>query len=208
MDIPTDDEWGYFDAKTEAAVNKYKNDMGLGNTGTNKGVVGLQTWKSLGLIYREKKDIEAGVKIVTMNFKQYFDISKPVNDAVYRAKSEFEQHEGDLVWFRAIVGDNGKWNVKRTAEVWADTLGISTNSYNQPLLFYGRPVVIDEIGNITYGYLGKAAGIYDTVLMAGSMGNHIKNHFVYNMNNEMHDEALIQLGINWYNGIDIQARLK
>ena len=53
--------------------------------------------------------------------------------------------------------NQGNWNVKRNAKVWSDTLGISANSYNKTVFFYGRPVVIDDIGNITYGYLGRAA---------------------------------------------------
>lgn len=38
---------GVYDKKTEAAVNKYKNDHKLGNTGKNQGVVGDQTYASI-----------------------------------------------------------------------------------------------------------------------------------------------------------------
>lgn len=112
----------------------------------------------------------------------------------------------DLDWFRKTVGDTGKWNVKRNPDVWSATLGVSKNSYNKTLLFYGRVLKIDDIGNITYGYLGKVANISDTLLKLGSMGNHIKNHGLGDFDNEFTDEAYIQLGINWYNGADIQVR--
>ena len=52
---------GYFGQKTLDAVNLYKNAMGLGNTGSDWGVVGVQTWSSLGLIYRTQQDIDAEI---------------------------------------------------------------------------------------------------------------------------------------------------
>ena len=203
--LTKDDINGYFGEKTLAAVNSYKNDMGLWNTGDFEGVVGLTTWKSLELIYREQIDIDAGVIVVNVGGKQYFDISKPVNDAVYNAKSEFENHKLDISWFVNEVKNQGEWNVKRDAGVWSKTLGISENSYNTTMLFYGRVVVVDDIGNITFGYLGKAAGFSATILKGGSMGYHVLNHGLSNFDNESSDEAYVQLGIDWYNGIDIQV---
>ncbi len=197
---------GYFGQKTLDAVNAYKNAMGLGNTGSDWGVVGVQTWSSMGLIYRTQADIDAGVKIVNGGLKQYFDISKPVTSAVESAKSEFANHYLDIDWFIKKVKNAGEWNVKRDANVWAKTLGISKNSYNTTMIFYGRPVVIDDIGNITYGYLGKAAGFSATVLKGGSMGYHILNHGLTDFGNEFSDEAFVQLGVDWYNGKDIQVR--
>ena len=44
--------WGYYGNKTIDAVNRYKADKGLGNTGNDYGVVGKQTWNSLGLLSR------------------------------------------------------------------------------------------------------------------------------------------------------------
>lgn len=40
---------GYFDIETYHAVNAYKDDNGLLNTGDYKGVVGITTWEYLGL---------------------------------------------------------------------------------------------------------------------------------------------------------------
>ena len=154
---------GYFGQKTLDAVNWYKHANDLGNTGADWGVVGAQTWSSLGLIYRTRQDIDAGVQIITVGLKQYFDISMPVATAVQNAKKDFENHKLDVDWFIGQVKNQGRWNVKRNAQVWSDTLGISTNSYNKNMFFYGRPVVIDDIGNISYGYLGKAAGFSGAV---------------------------------------------
>ena len=40
---------GYFDIETYYAVNQYKEDNGLLNTGNYEGVVGITTWEHLGL---------------------------------------------------------------------------------------------------------------------------------------------------------------
>ena len=47
--VEIDDEAGVFGDDTLAAVNAYKEDNSLGNTGENYGVVGVYTWTSLGL---------------------------------------------------------------------------------------------------------------------------------------------------------------
>ena len=192
-----------YDKNAPAAVKAYQQSVGL----KADGIVGINTWKSLGLIYREKEDINAGVKITTRGLKQYFDISIPVTNAVINAKETFSQHSGELDWFKKTVGDKGDWNIKRNAGIWSKTLGISENSYNKPLIFYDKIVVMDNIGNITYGYLGKAANLSDKILMIGSMANHIKNHYLSDFKNEFDDEEFIQLGIDWYNGKNIREGL-
>ena len=159
--LSNNDIYGFFGEKTLAAVNQYKNDVGLWNSGQYEGVVGLTTWQSLGLIYRSQQDINNGVTVVNVGAKQYFDVSKAVEKAVKSDEALFKAHSRDLIWFRSIVGDQGKWNVKRNSAIWSSTLGISAQSYGTTMIFFGRVIVIDDIGNITYGYLGKAADISD-----------------------------------------------
>lgn len=74
------------------------------------------------------------------------------------------------------------------------------------MLFFGRVVIIDYIGNITYGYLGKAANILYWLLIGGSALNHVKNHGFSDFDNERQDEGYIKLVIDWYNGADIHVR--
>lgn len=193
---------GYFGPETEDAVKRLQADRGL----VVDGIVGVKTWTSLGLRYRTQQDIDADVLVVTSGAKQYFDISTPVKNAVENAKSEFANNSLDIGWFIGEVKNQGDWNVKRDPEVWARTLGISQNTYGARLLFFGRPVVIDDIGNITYGYLGAAAGFSNVILKGGSMAYHILNHRFSKFDNELADERFVQLGVNWYNGEDIQVR--
>ena len=202
------DKEGYFGEQTFQAVNNYKNYFGLGNKGKYNGVVGLQTWKKLGLIYREQKDINAGVEIITKENRQYFDMSVPVNTALCRDKEKCANHKMDLSWFYKEVSDKGEWNIKSSAKTWAKTLGVSENSYNSNLILFEDIVKMDDIGNITYGYLGKVSGIPDEMLMGGSFLNYAKNHILVSFdgidgfNDEREDQKNIKTGINWYNKVN------
>ena len=173
------------------------------------GLVGLTTWDHLGLIYRDQQDIDAGVQIRTYGGYQYFDISEAVNLAVIRATGSFQQHKQDVRWFISEVKNEGKWNIKRNADIWSQTLGISARSYYYPLMFYGRNVVVDDIGNITYGYLGTAAGFFEITLKVGSEGYHFFNHGIRggikSWDNESADQAYVKLGVMWYQGYNINV---
>ncbi len=193
---------GSYNEATKNAVINYQKNTGL----LVDGKTGIQTWKSLGLIYLTNQDEDAGVSIVTLGLKQYFDITKPITKAVSNAVNEFSKNGKDVRWFIRTVKNTGKWNVKRNSSVWSKTLGISENTYDKPLYFYGRTVVIDDIGNITYGYLGAASGYSKEVLCTGSFGYHVINHLWYDIDNEMADERFIKLGVDWYNGKNIQVR--
>ena len=197
---------GYFGGKTLTAVNQYKNDKGLWNFGEYEGVVGLTTWKSLGLIYRSQNDIDEGVYIMTTGCKQYFDISEAVQRAVDNAVPEFQNHAWDFEWFANTVGNDGIWNIKRGGEAWATSIGTTFPGVNSKVVFLGRIVTVEDIGNITFGYLGSAASFPETILIAGSVGNHFATHFNSGWSNEFSDHNMIKLGIDWYDGYDITVR--
>ena len=195
MEAPADGEWGYFGPKTEAAVNAYKNDRGLGNTGKDKGVVGLQTWTSLGLIYRTQKDIEAGVKIKTVDRKQYFDVTIPINNAFWNKGVEAQQHWNNLTWFMGKVNHGKDWDIKR-ADPWKKTVGTTyPGSATTEVYVFGKKFTPEQLGNMLYGYTGQALGLSTEMLITGSAyaaGGVDKN--------EVLDWYYIQLGIDWYNG--------
>ena len=193
--------WGYFGPKTLEAVNKYKKDKNLGNTGKDEGIVGKDTWKSLGLIYRTQEDIDAGVTVVTIDGKQYKDVSIPINRALNRDKKIFMENADDLDWFKEQVGDDGPWNIKKYDEgvyTWEETIGSSFPGYDETMILYGHKVTVEDIGNITYGYLGKAAKLTDAILYVGSAYNDFKNHWFSNFDGENRDRYWIGVGIEWY----------
>lgn len=135
-------------------------------------------------------------------------MSVPVNTALCRDKEKFANHKMDLSWFYKEVSDKGEWNIKSSAKTWAKTLGVSENSYNSNLILFEDIVKMDDIGNITYGYLGKVSGIPDEMLMGGSFLNYAKNHILVSFdgidgfNDEREDQKNIKTGINWYNKVN------
>lgn len=193
---------GKFGQKTLDAVNAYKNAMGLGNTGKDWGVVGLQTWKSLGLTYLTKDDVAGGVTIKTIELKQYKDITTAVRNAIGRDYNEFKSNGWNLVWFASQVGDNGIWNLKyREGDVchWEMNLGITFPGYTTEMLLNGRIVTVENVGNVTYGYLGMVSGLPKNLLYWGSGTNDNKNHSNSQDSNELEDRKWIDIGISWYN---------
>ena len=207
MDRPADGDWGYFGPKTQAAVNAYKNNMGFGNTGNDKGVVGLQTWTSLGLIYRTQDDINAGVKIVMVGGRhQYFDISSPLNEKLYAEGVVAESKWAiDIPWFISRVDNDADWDIKRP-EPWKRTLGITYPGGPTSLVVVNDELItIEKLGNVTYGYIGAALGLPLTILKAGSIavaqpGFGLSDGSKAKWANEFSDHPAIEKGFNWYKG--------
>lgn len=71
------------------------------------------------------------------------------------------------------------------------------------MIFMGRVVTPEDMGNITYGYLGSALGFSEETLYKGSFGNHIIKHGLGKMENEKKDREMVRLGIAWYRGENI-----
>jgi len=62
--------------------------------------------------------------------------------------------------------------------------------------------LIDQLGNITYGYLGTAAGFGESTLILGSVyaSGIWKSIDDGARVNEFNDHSFIRKGINWYAG--------
>ena len=104
--------------------------------------------------------------------------------------------------FESQVRDRGVWNLKyREGDVnhWERTLGITFWGYETQMRLHGTFVTVEDLGNITYGYLGAATGFDQSWLNFWSGANHTKNHGVTQWENELADQARIGRGINWYN---------
>ena len=185
MNMPGKDEIGYYGSKTLAAVDAYKTDRGLGNAGKDAGVVGLQTWQSLGLTYRTKADINADITIKTIGLKQYKDVSAPLNKAlnpvVETAKAiKYASWAGNYLslsmlgtvskgaWFVSKVNHEKSWDIK-VEKSWNETIANNTFPGEGVNVYYNGMVMNpEELGNYTYGYIGHAVGFNIYELYAGS----------------------------------------
>ena len=158
---------GYFGQKTLDAVNAYKNAMGLGNTGADWGIVGKQTWESMGLIFRTQADTSAGVEIVTIGLKQYKDVTSPINYALSCSAAIFSNHNHDFLWFYEQVKTGATWDIKLPNR-WKETIKSTYPGSESTEVIYMQKIMTPEsLGNMTYGYLGSAAGFSRGVLFYG-----------------------------------------
>jgi RHS repeat-associated protein len=198
--------FGFFCTVTESAITAWKNAItgGSGVRADLSGTIDISWWRRTGGIYRTVADRDAGVEIATIGFRQYFDISVPVANALVRDVGMFESRSGNNfisknLWFASMVGDAGIWNVKANrGEMWTNTLGISFWGYSTQMRLNGAFVTVEDVGNITYGFLGAAIGFSQSWLNVGSSVNHFGNHGFRNWANERADQANFATGINWY----------
>ena len=190
---------GLFGQNTDVAVRKLQGDRGL----DVDGVVGVNTWKSLGLKYRTYKDIAAGVEIVTIGRRQYFDISKVFNNCLWDAEQNLQGlgiAERYGAWYNK-VNHGGDWDIK-LKEPWTTTLGVSyPGAINAQVVLYGKISTPEEMGNIFYGYTGSSIGLPTGTLLAGSLyaagtGGTLKSY--EGLNAEFSDWRSIRDGIQWY----------
>jgi len=79
----------------------------------------------------------------------------------------------ELGWFFQQVTHRGPWDLK-IDNSWRQTIGIEPipnygvkGKPNDKFLFSGKVVDREELGNITYGYLGKAMNFPDAIIYLG-----------------------------------------
>ena len=194
------DRDGYFGQKTLDAVNSYKIDAGLWNFGEYEGVVGLTTWQSLGLIYREQGDIDRGVTIFTeAEGRQLYDVTKVVNDKLWSCGKMLEDKwigDKQLTFYNKVKPE-GDWDVK-LRKSWDITFGGAyPGSGQSEVILNGEYSTPEQIGNIFYGYTGRAAGFAESTLYEASFV------VAFPMNREelrgeYNDWGAIRKGVAWY----------
>ena len=197
LTMPKGVNYGKYGPLTYDAVMKYQKDHKL----EQDGIVGNDTWKSMNLLLLSKADAEKGVRVVTIGFCQYLDISIPYIDALYKCELMASKHSQQLGWFKSMVNHNAVWDIKRKGP-WETTIGTTyPGSYDAKVILFGSFKTPEELGNIMYGYTGTAADFPAVVLIGGSMYAAGLWDIATDGNaraNEMKDHISIMYGINWY----------
>ena len=71
------------------------------------------------------------------------------------------------IMFKDKVDHKKPWDIKRDDQ-WESTIGTSYPGYDTSVIYRGKRVTPENLGNITYGYLGAAYGIPLVSLIGGS----------------------------------------
>lgn len=125
----------------------------------------------------------------------------------------------ELFWFYNQVNHGGPWDLK-VDESWKNTISsermpvFGFPGHTEYFFFQGKYITREELGNITYGYIGTAMGYTDVVLyLFGGLAAHADNKFDMVKNFLMHrkmyaspyfgdsqeDHMNIEFGIELYN---------
>lgn len=160
-----------------------------GYSGRDPGVSNIQNPTISDAEYR------AGVRLSTYNGRTYLDYTTPLNNLFQTAKSLAEEHRcisfeeyqamvyptpgphyvawlgtviTSFMWFYQKVNHNCEWDIKRKQR-WEEALpnilypGVSGRLF----LFRGELRTAEEMGNIMYGYIGRATGFGEVLLYWG-----------------------------------------
>jgi peptidoglycan hydrolase-like protein with peptidoglycan-binding domain len=99
-------------------------------------------------------------------------VSLITNKFVIFAGAKLTNIIDEMMWFFNQVTHQGPWDLK-VDKSWDETIGISPRPVfglpggNEYFFFHGKFINREELGNITYGYLGKAMLYPDTILYMG-----------------------------------------
>jgi hypothetical protein len=144
-------------------------------------------------------DRNAGVGVSRIGGVLYKDFTDPINKAVINAEPEFKKHRLDFLWFKDQVEPEGPWDIK-VHEKWNETIADGTfpGRHDTKIVVDGAIRTPEELGNMTYGYLGTAAGFSQWVLLAGGDFADDGVWGVITGSDSETDKEFIKLGVQWY----------
>ena len=123
------------------------------------------------VVYLTPEDIAAGVTTFTImsEKKQYKDVTAAINNALGEITPIAESKWSiDVFLFYSKVDHEAEWDIKRE-KPWNDTIKSTyPGSYDTEVVFNGKVVTPEYLGNYTYGYIGAAMGLSYEILCLGS----------------------------------------
>jgi RHS repeat-associated protein len=175
-------------------------DTSSGGSGAGSGSGNNNTGSGLSLTDNMK---DAGVEIIEIDGKEYYDYTNPVYLAITAAGNEAHYHIYNPLWFYNKVNHGKPYDIKRE-QPWNETIGEGTypGSYDTEIYFWSGLTTPEKLGNIMYGYVGAASLFSDKTLYKGSIFasgiNRTPDVKQEDITNEMVDHYYIRLGIKWY----------
>ena len=125
--------------------------------------------------------------------------SIPIRVNPFCALSSTRQAVDNLAWFYQQVNHNAPWDIK-LEERWEDTIvGTDFPGTDIYVNFRGNLMTPEQLGNFTFGYIGRSMGLSRDILLIGSMyaamnSNQFRTH--YQRLNELEDWNFILKGYN------------
>lgn len=149
-------------------------------------------------------DKTANVKVASVNGSWYKDFSNPINTALRNAEPVFKAlgHLENPIWFKGQVQDGAVWDIKLSGS-WNKTIADGTfpGRHDTPIVVNGVIRTPEELGNMTYGYLGTACGFAQDTLLSGGDYADGGVRGVFTQSDSPEDKAAIIKGVNWYNNL-------
>jgi hypothetical protein len=148
-------------------------DFGLYDTKKDQVILALTTAYNsadyddkiliLTLEYNVKNDYVdiSNIKTTVINGETYLDYSEAANTMLIDHATETQKHAwtiNDLNWFNSMVKGGAPWDIKlqkNWGPAMSNTLYLGTSG---TFAVYGQPMSADDLGNLHYGYVGKALG--------------------------------------------------
>lgn len=128
-------------------------------------------------------DRAAGLSVVKINGEYYIDYTPAINTRLQEVEPYFRSHTiydprviqdskillSNILWFISQVNEYGPWDIK-VEDSWKMQFGNvhPLSNMSDPIAYNGQVVRAENLGNLTYGYLGRSMGWPAEILYLGA----------------------------------------
>ncbi|MBD5093020.1 MAG: hypothetical protein HDT26_01785 [Subdoligranulum sp.] len=122
-------------------------------------------------------DRAAGLSVVKIDGEYYIDYTTVINARLHEVEQEFRNHSiynprlagANIAWFVSQVKGEGPWDIK-VKDSWKMQFGNvrPLSRMDDTIAYNGQVVQPENLGNLTYGYLGSAMGWPAEILYLGA----------------------------------------
>ena len=127
-------------------------------------------------------DRAAGLSVVKIDGEYYIDYTPVINARLHEVEQEFQSHSlcdshtindpeltlENIAWFIGQVNEYCPWDIKKENS-WKMQFGNvrHLSDMSDPIAYNGQVVRAENLGNLTYGYWGRAMGWPAEILYLG-----------------------------------------